>query len=675
MPNISHVCKLVTLGFASLALETSAALAQEAEKSMPLKHLTLDLLMEMESVSSPRISPSGTDVLFTRTWVDRVNDKRKSEIWMATQGGERVRRLCEGSDPEWAPDGKRVAFLREGAPRGVQIHILWIDNREVEQVTRVDEKPSSIRWSPNGKRIAFVMNVPEKENFKITLPDRPKDAKWAPDPTIISRLVYRRDGQGYRPSGFQHLFVVTSEGGTPAQVTDGNFDHTDPAWSLDGNSLIFSGLRTPDADWQWRESEIYDVNVETREVRTLTDRKGPDLDPIVSPDGKSIAYLGFDWTRDTYEPRRLYVMDRDGENPRCLTPDLDREPSEICWGRDNKGIYFSADSNGRSDIYFAPLNGDVKKMTSGTHQITLGDVGKFNVVVGVQRTPTNPGDVVFVLPDEPDKVTLLTHINDDVLKGIKLAPFSEMTWKSTDGTEITGWVVRPPDFDPEKKYPLILQIHGGPHSMYGVGFDFERQNHAAEGYVVLYANPRGSTGYGKAFGNAINNAYPGVDYDDLMTGVDALIEKGSIDPERLYVFGGSGGGVLTAWIVGKTERFRAAVSMFPVTNWISFVGTTDGIHWYNNFQKPPWEDITEHWERSPLRLAGNIKTPTLFITGELDLRTPIGQSEELYQALKLRKIDTALIRIPDEYHGAAGRFVSNQLRRILYVREWFKRHS
>jgi dipeptidyl aminopeptidase/acylaminoacyl peptidase len=239
---------------------------------------------------------------------------------------------------------------------------------------------------------------------------------------------------------------------------------------------------------------------------------------------------------------------------------------------------------------------------------------------------------------------------------------------------VQGWLVKPPDFDPTKKYPLMLSIHGGPHSMYNVGFNFAFQEHAANGYLVLYTNPRGSTGYGSEFGNAINNAYPSKDFDDLMKGVDTVIAKGNVDTQNLFVYGCSGGGVLTAWIVGHTNRFAAASANCPVINWLSFVGTTDGPGWYRNFLKMPWEDPTEHLKRSPLMYVGNVTTPTMLMTGVNDLRTPISQTEEFYEALKVRKVPTAMIRFNEEWHGTSSK-PSNFIRTQLYLREWFKKHS
>jgi dipeptidyl aminopeptidase/acylaminoacyl peptidase len=293
--------------------------------------------------------------------------------------------------------------------------------------------------------------------------------------------------------------------------------------------------------------------------------------------------------------------------------------------------------------------------------------------VGTLTGPHAPGDVVTLEVRRPQLITRLTDVNGDVLTGRTLGAVEEIWYSSVDGYRIQGWIVKPPDFDAAKKYPLMLSIHGGPHGMYGVGFNFGWQEHAANGYVVLYTNPRGSTGYGSAFGNAIKNAYPGKDYDDLMIGVDSLIRRGYVDSTNMFVYGCSGGGVLTSWIVGHTTRFAAASANCPVTNWFSFVGTTDGPSWYRNFAKLPWEDPSEHLRRSPIMYVGNVTTPTMLMTGEMDLRTPMGQTEEYYEALRIRKIPTAMVRFKEEWHGTTSR-PSNFMRTQLYLRAWFEKH-
>jgi dipeptidyl aminopeptidase/acylaminoacyl peptidase len=409
-------------------------------------------------------------------------------------------------------------------------------------------------------------------------------------------------------------------------------------------------------------------------VRQLTRRSGPDTSPVVSPDGRLVAYLGYDWTTDTYIDNELYVVGLDGTGTRHLTATFDRSPDDLTWAPDSSGIYFSAEDSGSRNLHFAPLDGPIRAVTSGTHLISLSDVNRSGQAVGTLTSFHKPGDIISFALARPAEIRQLTNVNDDVLGSVTLGEVEEIRYTSVDNYKIQGWVIKPPDFDATRKYPLMLSIHGGPHSMYGVGFNFGWQEHAANGYVILYTNPRGSTGYGSAFGNAIKYAYPSKDFDDLMKGVDTVIAKGYVDESRMYVYGCSGGGVLTAWTVGHTDRFAAASSNCPVINWMSFVGNVDGnyIRWYDDFEKKPWEDPSEHIRRSPLMYVGNVKTPTMLMTGVLDMRTPISQTEEFYQALKVLNVPTAMVRFNGEYHGTTSR-PSNFLRTQLYLRYWFEK--
>jgi dipeptidyl aminopeptidase/acylaminoacyl peptidase len=648
----------------------SSGLAQ-VEKSK----LTLDLYLELEGVSDPQISPDGSQIIYTRQWVDKMKDSRESSLWIMNVDGSKNRFLINGSSPQWSPDGSRLAFLAKGEPQGTQIFVRWMDAEgAVTQITRVEKSPSDIRWSPDGRRLAFAMLVPEKDRWEIKLPPKPEGAKWTETPKIIDRLLYRRDRRGFLEEGFSHVFVVPADGGTPRQITSGNYHHNSPEWTPDGREILVSGLRTEDAEYEWREFEIYSVNTETSKITQLTSRKGPDTNPLPSPDGKYIAYAGHDFTDDTFYEQKLYYMNRDGSNPKEIAANLDRTPNGLIWAHDSKGIYFNVNDRGARNVYFTALNDKAQQLTKGNHILNISSLDRAGKVAGTLSAPHQPGDVVTFSLRSPNQINKLTAVNDDILQGVKLGEVEEIWYKSVDGFDIQGWIVKPPDFDPAKKYPLILTIHGGPHAMYSVGFNFAWQYFAANGYVVLYTNPRGSSGYGSAFGNAIKNAYPGKDYDDLMNGVDQVIAKGYVDEKNLFVYGGSGGGVLTAWIVGHTDRFAAASSNYPVINWMSFVGTTDGASWYRNFKQYPWEDPGEHLQRSPLMYAGNVKTPTMLMTGIQDLRTPISQTEEFYMALKMRKVPTVMLRFNDEWHGTSSK-PSNAMRSILYMQSWFEKHA
>lgn len=652
-----------------------------AQAQRPSDKITLSDYFEWEGVQGPTLSPDGRNILFTRNWIDKVNDRRESSLWIMNADGSRQRMLLQGSQARYSPDGTRIAYIAQGEPRGNQIFVKWMDSEgPATQITRTTEAPSDIHWMPDGKSILFRMNVPARPDSRWRVENqlnqyRPRNATWTQAPRIVEKLNYRRDGQGFTSDNVSHLFVVPADGGSPRQLTEGEYGIASISLTPDGKTVLFSsGPRVEDGEYQWRESDIYAADLATGAVKQLTTRKGPDSSPEVSPDGKLVAYTGYDWTDDTWIDSRMYLMNIDGTGSRVLTQSLDRSPQNLQWAADGSGIYFTVQDKGSQNLMFVSTAGAIREVTKGKHMLTVSEITASGNAVGILTDPTRPADIVSFNVKTPAAIKQLTSVNADILAGKKLGQTEEIWFKGADGWDIQGWIVKPPDFDPSKKYPLMLTIHGGPHSMYNVGFNFGYQEHVANGYVLLYTNPRGSTGYGSAFGNAIKRAYPGKDYDDLMAGVDATIAKGYIDTNNMFVYGCSGGGVLTAWIVGKTNRFAAASSNCPVINWMSFVGTTDGSGWYKNFDKLPWEDPSEHLRRSPLMYVGNVKTPTMLMTGVNDLRTPISQTEEFYEALKVQKVPTAMIRFNDEWHGTSSK-PSNFVRTQLYLREWFTRYS
>jgi dipeptidyl aminopeptidase/acylaminoacyl peptidase len=415
------------------------------------------------------------------------------------------------------------------------------------------------------------------------------------------------------------------------------------------------------------------VDLETLEVKILTERKGPDRGARISPNGRLIAYTGYDDQNFTSHLSNLYLMDSGGENETLLAGALPNSPNSITWAQDNSGLYYFMAERGVCNLYFISVKGDKKKITDGNFYLSGLTIAKNGQVASTLSTFHKPGVLVTFNLENPKKVQTLVDVNEDILTDVKLGDVEELNFKSPDGLDLQGWLIKPAEFKEGSKYPMLLWIHGGPWAMYSVRFNWAWQNFSACGYAVLFMNPRGSTGYGQDFVNGIQYSYPGKDLDDLLAGVDAAVAKGFIDTENLFVCGGSGGGVLTAWIVGHTDRFRAAVSMRPVINWHSFVGTTDGSSWYRQFKKYPWEDPMEYAVRSPLHYVANVTTPTMVMTGEADLRTPMSQSEEYYRALKMLKKETLLVRMPDEYHG--WRRPSHRLLQQLYLMAWFDRYK
>lgn len=642
-------------------------------------------IFQLHYASDPQISPDSQWVVYVRHRLDIRKDRRRSSLWMIRADGSDHRAVTPGaandSEPRWSPDGKRLLYLSE-LDATTKLSCRWMDTGQTAELATLTD-PSGLAWSRDGKWIALSLFVPEKPKPFVELPPKPEGAEWAEPFKMIRDVNYRADGKGYRKEGHHHLCVLAADGGTPRQLTQGPFDHPGlPAWTADGRALIFSANRRDGAAHDPLNTEIYEVSLADGTSKALTDRQGPDTHPVLSRDGKQIAYLGFDDKRQGYQVTRLYIMNRDGSAKKCLTADFDRTVQNPAWDADGQGVFFQFDDEGVTKVGRVSLDGTVAVRAVDVGGTTLDRPyasGSFSVA--------DDGTVAFTLthPDHPAEVAVrrpgaaarrLTSLSTDFLGRKALGKVEAIRYKSThDQRSVQGWVVYPPGFDPNKKYPLILEIHGGPFANYGPRFATDMQHYAAAGYVVFYANPRGSTGYGEEFGNLIHHAYPGHDYDDLMFGVDAVVKRGCIDERNLFVTGGSGGGVLTSWIVGKTKRFRAAVVCKPVINWTSFALTADIYPFFVRywFPGPPWEHPEHYWKRSPLSLVGNVTTPTMLLTGEADHRTPMSESEQFYQALKLRKVDTALVRVPGAPHDIAAR-PSHQMAKAAYVLKWFETH-
>jgi dipeptidyl aminopeptidase/acylaminoacyl peptidase len=688
--NIMGASRAVLLLGAAFAF-SGVAVAQEgsaeAKPAPPAlsRNLQLSDLFDLENVSDPQISPDGSAIVFVRNGTDMMKDRKRSSLWMVTADGGEIRPLVSGAaSPRWAPDGKRLLYTSAGQPDGpTQVFVRWMDGGESVQVTTVQKAPAHMTWSPDGKWIAFTMLVPEEAKPFAQLPKKPEGADWGKPVKMIENLQFRTDSQGFLPEGFTHVFVVPAEGGTPRQLTRGAFHHRGPlTWDKEGGSILFSSLLR--ADWQYEplDSEIYEVTL-AGELRQLTKRAGPDAEPEISPDGKLIAYIGFDDRRQGYQVSRLYVMRRDGSDPKLISGELDRDVEQPRWKQDGSGLYFMFDDQGTTKIGFIDLNGKLRVISEGVGGVSFGrpygsgsfSVSKNDLIAFTRTSPYHPADLAIV-QGQGGNEKRLTALNDDVLKFKTLGKVEEIRYRSSlDEREIHGWIVKPPGFDRSRKYPLILEIHGGPFANYGDRFTSEIQLYAAAGYVVLYTNPRGSTSYGEEFGNLIHHSYPGGDYDDLLTGVEVAAQRGYVDRENLFVTGGSGGGVLTAWIIGKTNLFKAAVVAKPVVNWFSFVLTSDIAAYATRYWFPglPWEHPEEFARRSPISLVGNVETPTMLITGEVDYRTPMSESEQYFTALKLRKIDSALVRLPDTSHDMEAR-TSHLIAKVAYTLRWFDKY-
>jgi acylaminoacyl-peptidase len=679
---------LVTLAAVSCGLACLASVVRAAQQS---DRLTASDEFEIRVALDPQISPDGKRIVYVRQSADRMTDRRNFNLWIVNADGSGHRPLTSGnqvdSSPRWSPDGTRVAYVSsaEGRP---QIYIRWIDSGQTARITNVTEAPGGISWSPDGNYLAFSALVPDKGPQIAQLPPPPPGAQWAEPPTAYDRLVYRANFVGYLKHGFRQLFLVSAEGGAVRQLTSGDLPNggsvgpTPLAWSPDGQYLLASVNRHPDSDRKFSDSDVYEFSVADGSARALTRRDGPDQSPVVSPNGRWIAYVGFDERHLSHATTRLYVMNRDGSGSRSLSDSLDRDAQNPQWAPDSSGIYFQYDDRGTTQLGYLTLDGKLRKVADhiAAAQYNYGSYGggSFSVarsgsIALTFGTATVPGDVGVW---SHGAVRVVTSLNRDLLAQKPLGRVEEIEYESgKDRRKIQGWVLYPPDFDPARKYPLILEIHGGPFANYGDRFDFEKQVWAAMGYVVLFVNPRGSTSYGEEFANLIHHAYPGDDLYDLESGVDTLLARGFIDKNNLFVTGGSGGGILTCWMIEHTSRYRAAASLYPVINWYSFILTVDyPAEIQNWFPALPWENPEEYMRRSPISYVSKVATPLLLMTGEEDHRTPLSETEQFYRALKLLNVETVMVRVPGEAHQIVNR-PSHHMAKILYVAGWFEKHK
>ena len=719
-----------TAMFCSFAMVAALIAENSTLPAAQQRAITEKDLFDFIWVANPRLSPNGSRVAFTRVNVDEKRAGYETSIWTAgTSGGEPPIRMTNGKHdarPRWSLDGKRIAFVRggdkdeTGKPKPPQIAMLSLAGGEAWILTDLPKGAADPVWSPDGKRIAFVSSTTpediekaqrkktgaksseakEPEAEKNTGQPKPAgvDGEHEPDVHVISRAVYRSNDEGYLdPKRHEHIWVLdvpatSDELPKPMQLTNGDFDEGEIVWGRDNTRIYFLTRRVDEPYYELPTTEIYSVPAAGGVPDKLATVPMGIGDLVLSPDGRKFAFHGsVAQPVRSYSQPDLWVMDvATSAQPKNLTVDYDFDMGSsvfgdnaaprggrgrpLSWSLDGHWLFDSVVKQGRTPLVRVDTqSGTVTEITHGDQAVLdFAVAADAQTMVALVSTPVMLGDLFTVAADGSQ--TRITDFNRKLWSQLNLTAPEEINYTSFDGKPIQGWIQKPPDFDPQKKYPLILNIHGGPHAAYGWVFDHEFQWMAARGYVVLYVNPRGSTSYGQDFGNVIQYHYPGDDYRDLMVGVDELLKRGYIDPKKLGVTGGSGGGVLTDWTITRTDRFAAAVSQRDIANWASWWYTADFTLFQPNwFKAPPFEDPQDYGNRSAITFVKNIHTPVMFVLGESDYRTPQDSGgEQLFRALKFLKRPTVMVVFPRETHELSRSGEPwHRIERLDHIVGWF----
>lgn len=650
--------------------------------------VTPDDLYRFRWIDHVRLSPDGERVAYQVTRADGATRQNRSRIvvrrLLDPEPVEPTAAVLRDHSPEWSPDGRRVAFVSRVGPTD-QIFVLDVTTGgPPQQLSSVQDGVGMPRWSPDGKRIAFlgaVLADPEGIVDDPRPPESREQVRRAPVARVVQRLDYKHDGRGYVDGRYHHLFCVPSSGGDVKQLTDGAWDVTEYDWSPDSTRLVVAGNAEPGADLQ-RELNLYLVDVDSNRVRL----GGGFLlsSPIWSPKGDMIAFIAPNGL-DVGLIERMWVVPLAGGGPRCLTANLDLAVNDsvindmrsghstrVMWAPDGDRIYFPASGPGTTSIHSVDLEGNVREEAGGRRRIFDFDVAS-GVIAFCASDPRTPGELYMLTKGAEARVTDLNPWLHDRY----IAEPEQEFFTAPDGWRLEGWILKPPDFAPDRLYPTVMEIHGGPHAQYGWSFFHELQILAGMGFVVFYMNPRGSDGYGEAFRRAVVRDWAGKDYVDLMTSLDQVIERtGYMDSTKLGVGGGSYGGFMTNWIVGQTDRFAAAVSMRSISNLVSEYAQHDIVLWgLLQLGPPPWPDLDELWRRSPIRYVKNVRTPLLLTAGEMDLRCAMSQSEELFGALRLLGKTVELVRFPEESHDLSrGGRPDRRVERLRRIAGWYEKY-
>jgi len=660
------------------------------------RRITAEELYRFQLISGCEISPDGRHVVFSVQRVDKKREKKSANLWIVPTNGGQARQFTYGdqidNQPRWSPDGRTIAFLsNRDDEKQMQIYIIPFSGGEARPLTNFKGSVRDFQWSPGGKEFVCTFQKKDKEEIEREKDEQKK--KLGIVSRHITRVFFKEDGAGFLPKERWHLSTVDARTGRAKQLTEGDiYDEYDPCWSPDGNVIVFCSNRSEDPDFDPDAIDLFVIPARGGEIRKIEAPLGRKSSPTFSPDGKSIAYYGREGRGDWWKHTGVWIVPVDSSSPASnLTGQCDFNVSSgtindmgsavmtsPTWSNDGNTLYFQVSHHGNTVLKSISCHGD-DLQTVISHD---GVVGAFSLDKGQTRLAyihadmTHTGEI-WSLNLAGGRSRQLTRINENLLKTIDLGEVEEVWFKGAAENDLQGWILKPPGFDESKKYPSILEIHGGPLTQYGNSFMHEFYYLAAHGYVVYFCNPRGGSGYGEGHARAIWNNWGTADYDDLMTWVDFVEKKPYIDKERMCVTGGSYGGYMTNWIIGHTDRFKAAVTQRCVSNLISMWGSSD-LNWH--FQEifgnePPWENIENYWRQSPMKYIGHVKTPTLVIHNEQDMRCDIEQGEQVFVALKKLGVDTEMIRFPDESHGLSrGGRTDRRIERLRHILRWFDRH-
>lgn len=645
-------------------------------------------IFQLEHVSDVQISPNGEQVVYVRSGYDVMKDNSRKSLWLYDLDSNQHYPLFADqfkyTQPRWSPDSEQIAFVSNSTGKG-QLHVYWLEQGKQAVLTQLDKPIANISWSPDGQQLAFTMAVAQgKSDFakSVVMPAKPKGAKWSKPMKVIDKARYQKDGAGMLEPSFSHVFVVPASGGTPRQLTQADYQHQGPlSWTPDSSAVVFSSDQHPDWEYRTTEADLYQVKLSNGQLTQLTNEAGWESKAQFSTSGKSLAYLSRASAPVPFININLKLKTLNSGKTKNLTASFDRSIANYAWSGkgdfviqyDDKGYRKLAKLNrsGKQNLLTDALGGTYLGRPYASGSFTMAKSGE---IAFTKASSQRPADLAVI---KRGKIQQLTQLNEDLLAHKTLGQVNEFNFTSEfDQQPIQGWYITPPDFDKSQQYPLIIEIHGGPHLAYGPHFSAELQRYAAQGYVVAYINYRGSTSYGADFALLLDGKYSSKeDFADQNSAVDAMIAKGFIDKNNLFIAGGSAGGIATAYAIGLTDRFTAAAITKPVINWLSKVLTADSYLYQIEHQFPgmPWDHVAHYWQRSPLSLVANVTTPALIMTGEQDRRTPMSESEQFYQALKLRKVDTVLVRVPGAAHSIASK-PSRMIGKIEHTIAWFERY-